>query len=336
MSSIIRVLITFRLHPASNSFFISTHPILLREAPTYFVPAQLLPQIEQCRNAMSLIDSFSMKASDDEKDNQESRKGLLKMNLVAVNPGDEFPLEGITFGSNTTFFMRAFEVDHAGHPALGYIIGSRTKSKGLKEEYQNLSGAKIRELVQSGVVVNSKPLEKIEVAYSGDTCRHGLVKDYLHSPDSKEERSRKSAMILDQAFQAELLLCELTFLDSAEGEDKMKKSVERGHLHINDLEDIFSSHGRLNDQDEKGEARSILFYHLSSRYSPATRALEYIAKGVPSQLRSSCHVAIKSLLSEAEKGSGSKIQQVLQPNGCISLEDYLSQKKGGERKSAEP
>ena len=84
----------------------------IREAPTYFVPAQLLPQIEQCRNAMSMIDSFTTTTSGDEN-KTTGRENLLKMTLVPVNPGDEFPLKGITYGSKTNFFVRAFEVDHA-------------------------------------------------------------------------------------------------------------------------------------------------------------------------------------------------------------------------------
>jgi len=295
------------------------------EAPTYFVPAQLLPQIEQCRNAMSMIDSFTTTTSGDEN-KTTGRENLLKMTLVPVNPGDEFPLKGITYGSKTNFFVRAFEVDHAGHTALGYTIGSRTKTAGLKREYQNLDGDAIRELVQSGVRVKAGTVEKIEVAYSGDTCRHGLMKDCLHSPESMNEKLSKSATFLQQAFQAELLICELTFLDSAEDETQ-QRSVERGHLHINDLEDIFASHGRLNSNDEN-ETKSILFYHLSGRYGPASRALDYIAAGLPSQIRNSCQVAIKSLLSEKEKAAGHGIQQLLQPNGCVSVEDYLRWKKG--------
>eukprot|EP00986_Skeletonema_menzelii_P009579 scaffold4385_cov162-Skeletonema_menzelii.AAC.7 len=254
------------------------------------------------------------------------------MTLVPVNPGDEFPLKGIAYGSKTTFFVRAFEVDHAGHTALGYVMGSRTMASGLKQEYQNLDGNAIRELVQSGVSVKeTATVEKIEVAYSGDTCRNGLIKNSLHSPESVEEHLSKSATYLQRAFQAELLICELTFLDSAEDEAQMQRSVERGHLHINDLEDIFASHGRLNSHDE---TKSVLFYHLSGRYGPASRALEYIATGLPSQIRNSCHVAIKSLLSEKEKAAADGIQMLIQPNGCISVEDYLRWRKESNNAAA--
>jgi hypothetical protein len=276
---------------------------------------------------MSLIDSFTTKTSSDDENKNKGRENLLKMTLVPVNPGDEFPLKGITYGPKTTFFVRAFEVDHAGHVALGYIIGSRTKAAGLKPEYQNLDGKAIRELVQSGVSVQSDPVEKIEVAYSGDTCRHGLIRTTVLD----EPIISKSAAYLTQAFQAELLICELTFLDSAEDEAQRQRSEERGHLHINDLEDIFASHGRLNNSHD--ERKGIVFYHLSGRYGPATRALEYIAAGLPSQVRNSCQIAIKSLLSDNEKASSKGIQQLIQSNGCVSMEDYLRWRE--EKKMAE-
>lgn len=302
------------------------------EAPTYFVPAQLLPQIEQCRNAMSLIDSFTIaRKSDDNKYStnnvkSEGRENLLKMKLIPVKPGDEFPLKGISYGSKTNFFMRAFEVDHAGHAALGYIIGSRTKAAGLKPEYQHLNGAAIRELVKSGITIQADPVEKIEIAYSGDTCARGLMKkECLRSPkddvlDSEDQHLLKSAAYLDQAFQAEMLICELTFLDSSEDETQRRRSEERGHLHINDLHDIFASHGQLK---KHSDARCILFYHLSGRYAPASRALDYICAGLPLEIRNSCHVAIKSLLSDREKLTNDGLAALIESNGCISIEDYL-------------
>ena len=75
--------------------------------------------------------------------------------------------------SSHSFFARAIEVDHAGHPALGYIIGSRTAS-GLKEEYRHLDGPSIRDLAKAGVPVKADPVERIEVAYTGDTRARDL------------------------------------------------------------------------------------------------------------------------------------------------------------------
>eukprot|EP00581_Thalassiosira_minuscula_P011177 CAMPEP_0183721010 /NCGR_PEP_ID=MMETSP0737-20130205/13457_1 /TAXON_ID=385413 /ORGANISM="Thalassiosira miniscula, Strain CCMP1093" /LENGTH=407 /DNA_ID=CAMNT_0025950973 /DNA_START=5 /DNA_END=1228 /DNA_ORIENTATION=+ len=306
-------------------------------AATYFVPAQLMPQIEKCRDAMSLLD-----ASNTHTDEEGGRKtSLISMNLVPVYPGDEVPLKGIHYGSKskTSFFMRAFEVDHAGHPALGYAIGSRT-STGLKAEYKNLDAASIRDLVKSGVSIKADPIEQIEVAYTGDTCARGLFRQSTGEGQEesmiKEEMGPEQKPLRDvrQIFQAELLLCELTFLDSSE-KDSQSKAMRRGHLHINDLERIFSSRNQFwkeNIDNEETETtpttcqypKNIVFYHLSAKYQPARRALDLIAEGLPSQLRDRCHVAISSMLSQEERSREHPVARLIQPNGCISIGEYTT------------
>lgn len=75
-------------------------------APTYFIPAQLLPQIEQCRDAMSLLDACNMH---DHEGGGESEavvgrnKSLINMKLVPVHSGDEFELKGISYGTKTRY-----------------------------------------------------------------------------------------------------------------------------------------------------------------------------------------------------------------------------------------
>ena len=241
--------------------------------------------------------------------------------------------------------MRAFEVDHAGHPALGYIIGSRTTA-GLKKEYQNLAGIEIRELVKSGVSIKADTIEKIEVAYTGDTCAEGLMKqstitdcDSLQMKNQDEAAGtvqRNPSFDIGQMFQAELLLCELTFLDSSEGEEQRTKARQRGHLHINDLDSIFSSHNPCKEENQSSTTisttnqypTSIVFYHLSAKYQPAKRALKFISEGLPHELRDRCHVAISSMMTQEERTSDddNSIAKLVQPNGCISIADYRSMK----------
>ena len=242
--------------------------------------------------------------------------------------------------------MRAFEVDHAGHPALGYIIGSRTTA-GLKKEYQNLAGIEIRELVKSGVSIKADTIEKIEVAYTGDTCTEGLMKqstitdcDSLQMTKQDEAVSttvlRNPSFDIGQMFQAELLLCELTFLDSSEGGEQRTKARQRGHLHINDLDSIFSSHNPCKEENQSSTTisttnqypTSIVFYHLSAKYQPAKRALKFISEGLPHELRDRCFVAISSMMTQEERTSDddNSIAKLVQPNGCISIADYRSMK----------
>lgn len=244
--------------------------------------------------------------------------------------------------------MRAIEVDHAGHPAFGYIIGSRTTT-GLKKEYQNLDGAEIRELVKSGVSIKADPIEKIEVAYTGDTCARGLMRrsisDEGRCEQTTEEGNQTQIFDIGQMFQADLLLSELTFLDSSEDDQQQIKASQRGHLHIKDLESIFSSHDQLGEESERttttttsvGDEReesnenatvsqqpkNIVFYHLSAKYQPARRALDLIAEGIPHQLRDRCQVAITSILSQEEKSCDDSFTKLIQPNGCISLAEYI-------------
>ena len=222
--------------------------------------------------------------------------------------------------------MRAFKVDHADHPALGYIIGSRTTS-GLKAEYQKLSSKELKELVKSGISIKDPPIEKIEVGYTGDTCANGLMKQQIKADDETT-----IGFDIGQMFQAEVLLCELTFLDSSEGEEQRIKARQRGHLHINDLEAIFSSHNQSEEDETQSNKttitsqeypKSIVFYHLSAKYRPAKRAMDYIAEGLPHQLIDRCHVAISSMLTHEEQACDFSISK---PNGCVSLKEYLSWK----------
>ncbi|KAL7541437.1 hypothetical protein ACHAXR_010934 [Thalassiosira sp. AJA248-18] len=322
-------------------------------APTYFIPAPLLPQIEQCRDAMSLLDASNM-----HPEGGGRTKSLIKMNLVPVHPGDEIPLKGINYGSKTSFFMRAFKVDHAGHPALGYAISSRTTS-GLKPEYQNLDGTSIRDLVKSGISIKANPMEKIEIGYTGDTCARGLMRKTIDNgcdqittkKEGKDKAAEKTPSLfgIEQLFQAELLLCELTFIDSSDDEQQRSKAGERGHIHINDIDVIFLSHKKLFSEESDnttikssmgvGESDTIttpdityqqperiVFYHLSAKYQPARRALDLIAEGLPSQIRDRSYIAVASMLSQEEKLCDDALAKLIQPSGCISLADYLAQK----------
>lgn len=234
--------------------------------------------------------------------------------------------------------MRAFAVDHAGHPALAYIIGSRTIS-GLKAEYQHLNKDEIRHLVKSGTSIKADPIEKIEIAYTGDTCAYGLIKQ--QSPPTSIVVNACDRDI-GELFQAELLLCELTFLDSSEGEEQQCRAIERGHIHINDIERIFSSHISTwwdeevvpsDITDASSIKKTIVFYHLSSKYQPGMRALDFIIEGLPSQLLRyyDCYVAIFSMLEDSMKirdpeqtdGPDDETCKLFLPrNGCICLERY--------------
>ena len=241
-----------------------------------------------------------------------------------------------------SFFMRAYKVDHAGHPALGYTICSRTIT-GLKDEYKTLDNTSLRDLIKSGVSVKADPIETIEIGYSGDTCARGLMKQ----SKLEKELEQKPSFGIDQLFQAELLLCELTFLDSSDDEQQRSKAAERGHLHITDIAKVFESHNLLEEEEEDASTtipsddevcaesttdttqypKNIVFYHLSAKYSPARKALDLIAEGLPQQLYSRSQVAISSMLTREEKFSDDVLMRLIQSNGCISLAEYISHQR---------
>ena len=66
-----------------------------REVPTYYAPAELIPQLKQCRDAMMALDSSTLHSA------SKRRESLISSNFVAVRPGDEFMLKGIHSGSKT-------------------------------------------------------------------------------------------------------------------------------------------------------------------------------------------------------------------------------------------
>ncbi len=239
--------------------------------------------------------------------------------------------------------MRAFAVDHAGHPALAYVIGSRTRS-GIKTEYQHLGHDEIRQLVKSGVSIKSDPIENIEIAYTGDTCANGLIKIGNDYETAEGDASSTSCGNIGQLFQAELLLCELTFLDFSDDEGQRSKAIERGHIHINDIERIFSSHistwcDKEVVESDGRQKKKLVFYHLSAKYQPGMRALDMIIEGLPNQLMLyyDCYVAIFSMLDDYLKirdpeqidGPDDEMRKLFLPrSGCISIEMYQRWKKG--------
>ncbi|KAL7471145.1 hypothetical protein ACHAXS_011445 [Conticribra weissflogii] len=292
-------------------------------APTYFVPAELLPQLERCRESMSLLDAAGYATENNEnaletssghdKNDERGRTGtLMNMKLVPVKPGDEFPLHGIHSGSKTSFFIRAFRADHSNHPALGYLLCSRTSSSGLKAEYQHLDKESIRDLVKSGVNIQNDPVEHVEVAYTGDTCADGLiVSDPLIENSDAVDVSEDGVTMLKQMsdeyvrqiFRAQLILCELTFLDYEEKVCNREMAKDRGHLHINELDRIFSNYYATLDYLEA--------FDKSEVDSPIT------SDDTPPEIG---RENTQSIVRE------DSFLQLLRPNGCISILDYLEWK----------
>lgn len=274
--------------------------------PTYYVPAALVPKLEEARMLMSSIDAFN--------DGSEGcrSESLLNMNIVGVNAGDEIELKLKKIPGGKQLLLRAFAVDHCGHPALGYSIVSR-RSPGLKPEYQGLPGDRIRDLVKSGVQIKGDPIEAIEVTYTGDTAVGGIVKR-----GCTNSTERLSDTYLNQAFTAPLIICEATFLEP--GMQELARS--KGHMNVEDVSTALSSHG-WGDASEDISRRLVLL-HISSRHRPAERALGLILKHLPDYLIEHCDVAISALLSEEERRENQTFVKMIRTSGCISLKEYAA------------
>ena len=285
--------------------------------PTYYVPKPLVAKLEEARSAFSAMDALCV---DESEDNARSHS-LLQMHIVGVEPGDEIELSIKKLPDGKRLFLRVFDVAHCGHPGLGFCVVSR-RNAGLKPEYQDLPGNKIRDLVKSGVEVKSEPVETVDVMYSGDTSCDGLMKRDVEEMADPEDTSQRKDLFLNEAFNAPLILCEATYLE--EGMQEQAKS--RGHMSIEDIPAVLSCHG-WNGEMGDDAARKIVLLHLSARHKPANRALELIQKNLNVSVAEYCDVAISSLMTEAEMRKFQGIG-LLRPSGLVSLGDL---KKGSTK-----
>eukprot|EP00978_Attheya_sp_CCMP212_P012343 scaffold30724_cov44-Attheya_sp.AAC.3 len=240
-------------------------------------------------------------------------------------------------------FVRAFGVDHGGHPALGYTMGIRWPP-GLKEEYRQLKGSDIRDLVKAGIPIKADTgVERLALTYTGDTCLSGLL-----TPQSQKQPSF--------VWDVPLLICEVTYVENTM--ESQQKAAERGHMHIQHVAQLLSSINNNNNKNEDNTnnehdderrcvpPRRILLFHLSGKYS-AEYALHQIVSQLPRQFHDRCDVAIASFHktyhnkrsnsnhdkknsshdNDASSFSSEWISNI-QENGCISLSDYISAKGG--------
>jgi hypothetical protein len=262
-------------------------------AATYYVPEAIRPQLEQARDAMFALDG-------DERPTQ--------MKILGVRPGDEVQL-GIR-----GLFCRVFGVQHGLCPAVGYVIGSR-QDPVLKEDYRGLDKTAIHELISNGIDVKTRPIEVLEVSYTGDTSLDGLL---TRKVTTEEESERKSDLHLQQAFQCGLLLCEATFLDDSKKSKDL--SCKRGHLHIEDVVQLLEEH-----KFTRGDQVLVLL-HISDRYS-AKAAMSHIADALPSKVANRCLVAMSSHCNDHARA----LTHLVQDNGCILLSDYIALQNGDNR-----
>jgi ribonuclease Z len=173
-------------------------------------------------------------------------RGRLPCELVAVRPGDEIELSRELVVS----------VAAAAHtvPSLGYLVWERRKK--LKPEYADLRGDQIRDLRLSGTEV-ARELRIPRLAYLGDTSPEGLD----NCPD---------------AYRAQVLLVEMTFVAPSHRKDKIHK---HGHMH---LDDFVERQGRF--QNER-----VVAAHFSTRYHER-QIRSFVERALPDMLNGRLHL----------------------------------------------
>jgi ribonuclease Z len=173
-------------------------------------------------------------------------RGKLPCELLPAAPGDEIELsrELVVTVSATRHTV----------PSLGYIVWDRRRK--LMPEYQALSGEEIRDIRLSGREVTEE-FRRPRVAYLGDSSPPGL--------------DDTPAM-----YEAEVLICELTFVAS----DHRKEHIHKfGHMHLDDLV----------DRRDRFKNQLIIAGHLSTRYHP-NAVRDMVARALPDMLGGRLHL----------------------------------------------
>lgn len=172
---------------------------------------------------------------------QRLDRGRQHCELVGVEPGQEVEL-------SRDHVVTAWATAHT-IPSRGYVVWERRNK--LREEYQGLPGEKIRDLRLSGTAV-TREVRLPLVAYTGDTAPAGLD-------------------ACPAAFEAKVLITELSFIRAAHRRDKIHKF---GHMHLDDF----------LERADRFKNEVIVAGHFSTRYHP-TEVRKVLERKLPPALQ---------------------------------------------------
>jgi ribonuclease Z len=203
-------------HMAALPAYVARRRMMKMEPPTIFVPEAILEPVQRMLHAWQRLD-----------------RGRMVCDLKPARAGEEIDL-------SREHVVIPFETKHTV-PSLGYVVFERRRK--LKEEYQNLSGAEIRDIRLSGTDVTDEVRIPL-VAYCGDTAPAGLD-------------------AFPAIYDAQILITELTFFRPEHRKEKIHKF---GHTH---LDDILERADRFKNE-------LLILAHFSTRYHEAQikRAIE--------------------------------------------------------------
>lgn len=203
-------------HMASLPVLVARRRMMKMEPPTIYVPAEIVEPTEKMLKAWQRLD-----------------RGRMICELVGVSPGDEIEL-------SREHIVTVYKTQHTV-PSVGYLVWDCRKK--LRPEYQNLSGAEIRDLRLSGQDV-SHEIRVPLLGYTGDTAPSGL--------DGCPE-----------LFEAKVLITEMTFFRPEHRREKIHKF---GHMHLDDF----------LERAEHFRNELLVLVHFSTRYheNQVSRAVE--------------------------------------------------------------
>jgi ribonuclease Z len=171
---------------------------------------------------------------------QRLDRGRQVCDLIGVEPGQEIELSRENVA---TIWATSHTI-----PSRGIVVWERRNK--LKEEYQGLPNDKIRDLRLSGTPVTREVRIPL-VAYTGDTSPAGLD-------------------ACPAAFDAKILITELSFIRAAHRRDKIHKF---GHMHLDDF----------LERADRFRNELIIAGHFSTRYHP-TEVIRVLEKKLPPEL----------------------------------------------------
>lgn len=172
---------------------------------------------------------------------QRLDRGRQTCDLVPVEPGQEFEL-------SREHVVTAWATTHT-IPSRGFVVWERRQK--LRDEYVGLPGNQIRDLKLSGVAI-SREVRTPLVAYTGDTSPAGLD-------------------ACPAAYEAKVLITELSFIRAAHRRDKIHKF---GHMHLDDF----------LERTDRFRNELIVAGHFSTRYHP-TEVLRVLDAKLPPKLK---------------------------------------------------
>jgi ribonuclease Z len=179
---------------------------------------------------------------------QRLDRGRMNCNLIGLQPGEEVAL-------SREHVVTAFGTSHT-IPSLGYLIWDRRQK--LKDEFIGLPGDQIRDLRLGGTQV-TREVRTPMLAYTGDTSPAGIDN-------------------FPPAFQAKILITELSFIRAKHRREKIHKF---GHMHIDDF----------IERADKFQNELIVAAHFSTRYHP-NEVHETVLRKLPPGLRERVRVWI--------------------------------------------